>query len=282
MYDVVVESGLQSAAYVAAALLLLLVYAAVLNLFRYRDADYLNTNNPAPIVQRGGRYLGLSIAMGGALVGMTSQFTESLGLFLIDGVLALAVFIALIYVLDFITLWRIDNTRLVLGGNVAIAIVEAAASVALGLIMAASFVGEGPGLVNGLISAVVFSALGLATIALVYWGYELLTRWNLEEEIQRDNRAAAIDVGGFILSMGLVLFFSIRGDFTGWFSDLTSYGIAAFIGIVLLMAVRGLIDLLLLREHSLLRDHAHHANMAVALLIGFISVGAGAVIGVSL
>lgn len=280
----ILEAGLRLGAYLLVALVLLAAYRLFLN-YRpggYHDLKQLHVGNTAAMWHRGGRYVGLLIAMCGSNLGESEGLSRDLALFAINGVITVAIFIVLVFMLDFAILWRIDNTQQVKDGNMAVAVVETFASLAMGFIVLGSFSGEGASFGTGILSALAFSVIGLATLAMLYWLYELVTRWSVEGELAGGNVAAGFEVGSFLLAMGVVLMFSIRGDFTGWVNDLVSYGVAALAGTVLVMVARVTVARWLLPDQSLLRHHAHHASMGVSVLLGFISVGLVTILGTSL
>jgi hypothetical protein len=88
--------------------------------------------------------------------------------------------------------------------------------------------------------------------------------------------AAAIDAGSLLLSMGIVLWFSIAGDFQAWKQDLMAYFSTAVIAVCVMIVARLGVDFVLLRGLPRGGNGKHHGHTPRAVLT------AGASIGVSL
>src|SRR5690606_30843204 len=127
----------------------------------FDDNAEIARGNSAAALNRVGIYLGAIIATTGSLIGSPDSYYTNLGMFALDGVLALVVFGLARKVLDWLILPAVNNDAEIKGGNLAVAFAEACGYVGLGLVLCSAFSGDGAGLVEGLLSAVVFSFLGL-------------------------------------------------------------------------------------------------------------------------
>jgi len=248
------------------------------------DDAALRAGNAAAGINRGGAYAGFLIAMSGSLIlSEETSYLSDLGMFLLDGVIALGVFAAAHYAFDWVILKKVNNARAILGGNVAVAIVELCAYLSLGLIMSASFSGGGQSIWAGMASAVLFSAIGLGTLMGVYAAYDAGWRWrrhcDVDKQIGDGNVAAAIDAGSLMLAMSITLWFSISGDFTGWWNDIASFAVAALSSILAVSIGRGLAVLVLARGLGSTGSGLHHGNVAKSAIVGLSAIGAGLVAG---
>ena len=187
-------------------------------------------DNIAGYINRFGAYTGLTVAVGlGPLLlgGPDKSYWSGLSSFVASGLITIIVFIGFHHVLDKVVLRRVNNAGEIGKGNVAVALTEASAYLALGLVISGSFAGGGQSFGSGILSALLFTALGTAVLMLVYTVYTV--SWgrsgtNVDKKIGDGDKAAALDTGSILLAVAVTLFVSIAGDFTGWVSDLSSFG----------------------------------------------------------
>jgi uncharacterized membrane protein YjfL (UPF0719 family) len=241
-------------------------------------------DNKAAAWNRFGATLGFNLALTGSLFHREPTVGGDLGMFMLDGIVALAVFIVAHYVLDMVILWGVNNSREIEKGNMPVAIVESCAYVAIGLVVCASFTGGGQSLAEGLLSAVAFSFIALLTISAVYVSYVLirykLTGCHIDREVANGNMAASIDAGSLLLAMGFTLWFSIYGDSAGWTQDLLSYAIAAGSSIFVLFLVRMAITAgWRFRGVAQTTRGRHHGKVAQSMQLGAYSIAAGLMAG---
>jgi uncharacterized membrane protein YjfL (UPF0719 family) len=265
--------------YIAAAFVLLFIFKLVHDLITpFKDHEELVRGNAAAGINRGGAYLGFLIAASGSLILSEHTYLVDLGMFMLDGVVAVVVFALAYYAFDHVILWKVNNSEAIQQGNKAVAVLEACAYVALGLIMSASFSGGGQSVLMGLASAVLFSAIGLGTLMAVYVMYDVLRRlfgsYNIDKRVGQGSMTAAIDAGTLLLAVSITLWFSISGDFTGWGSDLLSYAVAAAASIVAVSMGRVIALMTLARGLQRSDD-----NVARASIVGFVSIGIGFLAG---
>lgn len=269
--------------YLAVAFALLFAFKVLHDWITPIDDDReVRHGNIAAGINRGAAYLGFLVAMSGSLIQSEQNYWDDLGMFALDGVIAFGVFAAGHYAFDWVILKKVNNATAIRGGNVAVAVTELCAYLALGLVTSASFSGGGQGLWAGMASAVVFSFVGLATLVAVYAVYMVAWRnrrgYDIDSLIAQGNTAAALDAGSLLFAISVTLWFSISGDFTGWGEDLLSYAVAAVSSIVAVSIARGLAILLLARGLSV-TGRGHHSNAAKSAIVGLVSVGAGLVAG---
>ena len=143
--------------------------------------------------------------------------------------------------------------------NCGVAAVEFGINVAFGLVVAAAVAGAGNPLHS--LAFLAISALAVSmSVQLLQW----VTPFNVHEELEKDNIAVGISMGGSIIAAGLVMFKASLGDFTTWADSLLSFAIYAAAGMLLLAVMHIAVDRLMFpkqRVHTLLVAN----NKAVAL-----------------
>ena len=101
-------------------------------------------------------------------------------------------------VTDRLVLYRFELEReIIQDQNVGAAAAEFGVSVASGLVIAGAIAGEG-----GPLNALAFFGLGLGVLILFAVFYEWTTPFNIHDEIERDNPAVGIAMGGNLIAIG--------------------------------------------------------------------------------
>lgn len=253
-----------------------IVYAAVVLIYiwiakKWRDAatkkfnddhEIEENSNIAVGLRRFGLYLGLAIGMSAALIGETQGFLKDLEALAIDGALVLVMMMIARFFNDAIILRGINNDDEAQAGNPAVGLIEAGSYIATGLIMFGAFSGGGGTLLQGYLSAVLFAGLGQISLLIFFEVYELITPFNVREEVKKANPAAGLAVGCMLVALGLILRASIAGDFQGWLVDIKSFALSTGYGIVLLLFFRKIIDWLFLPHTTLQVEIERDRNVA--------------------
>lgn len=157
--------------------------------------------------------------------------------------------------------------------NTAAGAVLAGNFIASGLIVAGAIHGEG----GGIVTALVFYALGQLALLAFGWFYEWLTPYNLQQEVDRGNLAAGLGYGGSLVAIGVVIMAGVGGDFESWAYNLSVLAIHILGVFVYLFCVRLFFDKVLMRGSDLNHEIATDANVGagvleLALAVGFATV----------
>ncbi|PSQ92265.1 MAG: hypothetical protein BRD57_03025 [Proteobacteria bacterium SW_6_67_9] len=196
---------------VAEPIVLLVLFLALFALGRwagdlvtsYRTGRQLtDEDNPALAVGLAGYYLGIAIIFVGAALG-PSQGLQT------DAVVVFGYTLGGI-VLLLVSRWV--NDRLILRGfsaqreviedqNPGTGAVLFGSYVASALVVAGAVHGEG----GGPLTALAFWALGQVALVAFTWLYDLLTPYSLLDEIEQDNVAAGVGLGGALVAIGLIV-----------------------------------------------------------------------------
>lgn len=151
--------------------------------------------------------------------------------------------------------------------------------VATGLLVAGSVAGDsnslivsplggntGYGELDAILVTLAFFGMGLVLLIAFALFYEFTTPFNIHDEIERDNPAAGIALGGNLIAIGLVMFKAVFGSFFGWGESIASFLVFGVLGFALLYVMRVLIDLVLLPTVRVSQVIGSGHNIGVALI----------------
>ncbi len=255
----------------------------------FNDDIQIDNGNRAVGFRRAGFYLSIAIALSGALSGVSRGILMDAAWLLMDGALILVCLFASRFLNDRIMLANIDNDTECMRlfkhrsggikekGNTAVGIVECGMYIATGFILSGSLSGASVSMTESILSTLLFFAMGQAALLFFGFLYQLITAFNVRDQIKANNPAAGIGLAGMLIALGIILFASIRGPFTGWVSDITSFGIYTVYGMVMLIIFRFVIDRLLLPTTNLAVEITADRNTA-ALVVAESAIVAVAVI----
>lgn len=240
------------------------------------DEQLTDKDNVAVAVSVAGYFVGITIVYVGALTGppgpSLAHDMVAIGGYALGGILLL-------------NLSRILNDKLILykfsphkeiveDQNPGTGVVEAAAYIASALIIAGAIHGEG----GGILSAVVFYAIGQVCLVLFGLVYAKVTPYSIHDEIEKDNLAAGLGFSGGLIAIGLIIMRAVSGDFTGWVTDLQALGLDILIIFVYLLGVRFVFDRFILRNSNLQTEIATDRNVGAGLLEMLVSICFSAVL----
>jgi len=146
--------------------------------------------------------------------------------------------------------------------NVGTGAVEFGSYIASGLVIAGSIHGEG----GSVWTALAFFAASQVALVIFALIYELITPFNVHEEIERDNVAAGISFGGTLIALGVVLLNGTVGNFVSWGSNFLNFALYAVVGFILLPIVRFLFDRLIIPHADLNHEIKNDQNVGLGLL----------------
>jgi len=244
----------------------------------FDDDTHIDDGNIAVGLRRAGLYLGIAIALSGAVGGSSNGFFLDLIQLLFDGFIITGLMFSSRFINDFIMLGNIKNDRECIRefhgpdgkktvGNTAVGMVEAGMYIATGFILNGAISGTGGTFFQGIASAIAFFILGQLTLLVFGFLYELITPFNARNEIKDNNLAAGIGLGGILMALGIILMSSISGPFTGWASDFAGFTIYAVFGIVMLLMARIVIDRLLLPTTNIATEVREDQNVAAMIVV---------------
>ena len=218
--------------------------------WRTKDIDDLkeiDDGNMAVAIRRLGLLVMFGFGFSGALTGGGVNFTTDVLTLVVDGALIIVFAFACRYINDTVMMGHIDNDVHCKQGNAAVGIVEAANYMATGLILWGTFVGEGGNLVRGALSALLWFAIGQATLLVIGWLIEtVFTRFNIRKEIEAGNVAAGVFLAGVLVPLGIIIRANILGPSIGLLGDVTLFLAYMLFSLLLLVVLSIVFDRLLL------------------------------------
>jgi uncharacterized membrane protein YjfL (UPF0719 family) len=245
--------------------------------FRLRE-ELVKKDNFALGYAMSGYYLGLILAVGGILSGPA-------GLHWLDEVLDVAYFGIISVVLLNLSAFLQDKIifrtfsmqkEIIEDENPGAGIIEGAHHIANGLILYGAMSGEG-----SLLTALVFWAIGQVVLVIAGTVYNLITPFDINKEIERDNVAVSVAVAGVLVAIGNIIRFGIEGSFESWQTNLRELGITLVYGFILLPVIRFFVDRMLLPGEKITDElvHQERPNVGAAAIEAIAYVGASFLIG---
>ncbi|MDL2260174.1 DUF350 domain-containing protein, partial [Deltaproteobacteria bacterium OttesenSCG-928-K17] len=176
--------------------------------------------------------------------------------------------------------------------NCAVACALGGALLATGLISAGAVCGEG----GGLISAVIFFALGQISLAVFSYLYMRTLPFNVHDELKSGNVAAGLSFGGALVALGLIIMSSASGPQGGdalpgpdnplaansvnWAAELISFGLANAAAFVFLPVLRWIGDRLIVPGRPLSLEIKEDRNIGAGLIQATALICFGALLAV--
>ena len=251
---------------------LLVLYLVILLLAKWAANRLVSYNLNQEIAQAHNNAIGLSLA--GYLIAVTIVFCSALigpSQGLINDVLLVGGYSTLGIVLlnvasvinDKIILYQFCNkTELVDQQNLGTGAVMAGSFIASGLIVAGSVHGQG----GGVHTVLVFFVLGQFALVLIAKIYNLVTPYDVHDEIEQNNMAAGIAFAGTLTALGLILMNAAAGNFISWGYNLGHFAVMSTGAIILLPLFRYVMDKLLMRHYDLNHEIHHDKNSSAGIL----------------
>ena len=139
--------------------------------------------------------------------------------------------------------------------------------VATGLLIAGAVAGDtGGSETQAALVALAFFGMGLALLIVFSLFYEFTTSFNIHSEIEENNTAVGVALGGNLIAIGLVTLKAVFGDFAGWGESIAAFLTFGVLGFALLYVMRLLFDLILLPTVRVSQALAGDRNIGVAFV----------------
>ena len=243
------------------------------------DEEVTQKNNLAVALRLSGYFIGVILVFLGALYQpLTLAGPEGLGFDRDYAEEVLRVFLYSIAGIAALNLVRILMNRLILyrfnierevveGQNVGTGAAEFGMYVATGLLIAGALSGEGTGgETEAALNSLAFFGMGLGLLVVFALFYQFTTPFDIHSEIEGNNTAVGVALGGNLLAIGLVTLKAVFGDFAGWGESIAAFLTFGVIGFALLYVMRLLVDLLLLPTVRISQALSVGRNVGVAFI----------------
>lgn len=205
--------------------------------------ELVQKDNAALALALVGYYFGLVLAIGGTLIGPSVGVLDDLIDLFMYGFLGIILINASWYICDKLILYKFKiSEELIRDHNQGTGAVSAGMSIASGFIIFGAVHGEG----GSIWTVIAFWAIGQAFLILAGLVYNLITPYDIHDEIEKDNVAAGVSFSGALVGIGAIVGLAAEGDFESWTENLPGYLGYAVLGLALLPVIRLLTDKVLL------------------------------------
>lgn len=268
-------------AYIALSLVFLIISRKAYQLLHKEikmNHELVEKDNFAFALANVGYLSGVIIALGGALTGTTkgNLINDLIG-FSIYAIMSIVLLNLSIILNDFLILRRMNlKHELVEDQNVGVGVLEAAISIATGLIIYGAISGDSQhDVINGFLSTVIFWGVGMLLFVISTVVYNAILSFNLLEEIKKKNIAVAIAYSGVVVSIANLIRHGIQGDFISWTVSAESILYNSIIALAILPIVRIIADKLLLPGQKLTDElvNQEKPNIGAGLIEAFAYIG---------
>ncbi len=274
------DAALTALIYLAECFILFLIGKFAYKLFQQKikvAQELVERDNFAFAVAHVGYFIGLLLAIGGAVIGPSySIWTDILNIGLY-GLLAIVLLNVSILINDKLILRSFSVYKEIIDDrNVGTGAIEGANAIATGLIIMGSVSGEG----GGVLTALVFWLAGQILLLITSLFYNLVTPFDVHDYIEKDNIAVGLGFAGALIAIGNLIRFGLMIDFVSWSDSLYNVGIDVIIGLVFLPIARLLTDKILLPGRNLTDEliNQEKPNVGAGLIEAFAYVGGSVLI----
>ncbi len=233
------------------------------------DEQLTKADNKAVALSFAGYMFGLGIILWGVLSGETIKHFY---MDILDTVIWGAIGIILLnisrLVNDKFLLSRFDNVKeLVQDRNIGTGAVECGSYIGVSLLIMACVSGEDTGFFEGIVSTVIFFVCGQIGFILFGKLYQMITRFDLYEEIEKDNASAGIAFGMTLIAIGLLL-----SDFIMKSDSIPGFAVWFILSALLLVTCRYMTDKIILPGQLLDEEISRDQNWGAAIVEGFMAI----------
>lgn len=256
----------------AAPLSLLLLYLAVFwvskwaaNKFTPYDinSEISEKHNKAIAISLSGYLIAVTIIFASALIGPSHGILQDL--ILVGGYSVVGIILLNIsrVINDKLILYKFQNkSELVEDQNEGTGAVVAGSFIASGLIVAGAIHGQG----GGIETAIAFFAVGQLALILFSKIYNLITPYDIHDEIEKDNVAAGVAFGGTLIALGIILMNGASGNFISWGNNLSKFALVSCSALIILPIFRYIMDKCLIPHYDLNHEIQNDRNISAGIL----------------
>ena len=280
----IVVTVAEAVTYVFGAFIMFFIGKLVYDLIHKKinvKSELVEKDNFAFSIAHTGYLAGLLLAIGSSIVGPSNGIVNDFIDMGIYGGISIILLNLSIIICDKVILYKFSVYKEIIEDrNEGTGVVEAAVAIASGLIIFGAVSGESDGVVHGVLTAVVFWAVGQVALILTSVIYNLTLSYNVFDEIEKDNVAVGVAFSGVLIAIANLIRFAVSGDFISWGESFSNVGINLIIGLLLLPVVRFLADRVLLPGRKITDElvNQEKPNVGVALIEAFAYIGGSVLI----
>ena len=288
MTDTNIDYILEPAVYLTATFIMFVIGKYVYQLFHPKidvKSELVFKDNFAFAIAHTGYFVGLLIAIGSAIVGPSHGIIIDIIDITVYGSLAIILLNISTIINDKFVLNKFDvRKEIIEDQNEGTGAIEAASAIGSGLIIYGSVTGETDFLLFGILTSVVFWAIGQVIMVITSKVYNLITSYDIHEHIEKDNVAVGLGFAGAIIAISNLIRFSLMGSFVSWDVSLIKVGVYVLIGYIFLFVTRFIADKILLPGQKLTDElvNQEKPNIGAGLIEAFAYIGGSVLITWSL
>lgn len=227
--------------------------------------ELTSRDNPAFGAAFAGYIVGLGIALSGALPGADAEdMVGELLSILLYGAITVVLMRLSILINDKAILHKFHiNEEIVRDRNSGTGLVVAGSAVATGFMLRGVLSGHSDTVLLGVRDVVVYFLVGQVILVLGALIFSAMTKYDVHEEIERDdNTAAGMSFGGFLAALGVISGTALTGATSLIVEESITALVMALFGIVILLFARMIADKVLLPGSPLAKEVAEDQNLA--------------------
>ncbi len=232
------------------------------------DNELTSRDNPAFGVYFAGYVVGLAFALAGTLSGLGDDLTQNFIDIGINSVLAIVLMRVSTFVNDRFVLYKFDDKKEIIEDrNAGTSFVYIGSFLATGLMINGVLTGESESTLLMVRDIVFYWLVGQVILIVGGRVFQLISHYDVQVVIEKDNVAAGICFGFFLAAQGAVARMALVGASSDILSDLIAVLVYAILGTVLLCAGRFAADKVMLPASSLDHEVAQDGNTGAAAVV---------------
>jgi uncharacterized membrane protein YjfL (UPF0719 family) len=241
-------------------------------------------DNPAFGACLAGYLLGLALALTGAFPTGPVSHLRTLGDMTTSGLLAILLMRASIWINDKLILDHFSiDVEMLRDRNIGTGVAVAGSCIGTGLILAGALTGNSPSWLHSVRDIVVYWAVGQALFIGGAWAFYHTAGYDVQETMEHDNNTAAgLSLGGYLASLGVLLWAILQNASSNLLEELAAILIAAVIGIPLLLLSSIVTRKLLLPRINLPKEITIDKNSAAGLICATTSLATALLLAAAL
>ena len=244
-------------------------------------SELVDKDNFAFILSYVGYFIGLIIIICGAIVGESYDFISDIIAIFTYGILAIPLLHIASWVSNKLILRKFDIRKEIIDDkNEGTGIIEAVIYIANGFILYGAIVGESASFLEGITTFFIYWIIGNSILILTSKLFITWTRYDVHDEIEKDNVAVGISFAGAILAIGIIVMNAILDPFYDWTTTCIDIALQTILGTILLPIMRLFADKILLPGRNLTDEIVNQdkPNIGAGLIEAFAYVGSAVLI----
>jgi uncharacterized membrane protein YjfL (UPF0719 family) len=246
------------------------------------DAEMVDKDNLAFAVTHVGYFVGLLLAICGAMAGFRhDSLAQDLMITFGFGLGAIVLLNVAIIINDRVIFGGLELKKSIIEKeNVAVGIVEAGNSIANGLLIYGVLTVES----EHVFVALIFWLVAQILVILMAMLYNKIMPYDVFSKIYAGNAAVAVALAGFLIGMANIIRYAIETEHSDWTESAVAIGVQLLVALIAFPLFRFLTDKLLLPKRSITDEliNQEKPNFGVGLVEAFAYISASVLIVISL